>query len=168
MKKNLLLSPLFALIVLSVHAAVKPSEAARLGADLTPLGAETAGNAEGSIPAWNGGILTPPAGYKVGDHHQDPFAADKPLYTVTPSNLSQYESKLTAGSVSLLKAYADYKLVVYPTRRSANAPQRIYVATKANATIAAFPPDQARARALSNRALVSQRNFKCGIDRFRT
>jgi hypothetical protein len=135
MKKNLLLTPsLFALIALSVHAAVKPSEAARLGADLTPLGAETAGNAAGTIPAWNGGILTPPAGYKVGDHHPDPFAADQPLYTVTPSNLGQYESKLTAGSVSLLKAYADYKLIVYPTRRSANAPQRIYDATKANAT----------------------------------
>jgi hypothetical protein len=133
MKKNYLLASLFALIALNVHAAVKPSEAARLGADLTPLGAETAGNADGTIPAWNGGILTPPAGYKVGDHHQDPFAADKPLYTVTPSNLGQYESKLTAGSVSLLKAYADYKLIVYPTRRSANAPQRIYDATKANA-----------------------------------
>ena len=133
MKKNHLLASLFALIALNVHAAVKPSEAARLGADLTPLGAETAGNADGTIPAWNGGILNPPAGYKVGDHHQDPFAADKPLYTVTPSNLGQYESKLTAGSVSLLKAYADYKLIVYPTRRSANAPQRIYDATKANA-----------------------------------
>jgi hypothetical protein len=133
MKKNHLLASLFALIALNVHAAVKPSEAARLGADLTPLGAETAGNTDGTIPAWNGGILTPPAGYKVGDHHQDPFTADKPLYTVTPSNLGQYESKLTAGSVSLLKAYADYKLIVYPTRRSANAPQRIYDATKANA-----------------------------------
>jgi hypothetical protein len=133
MKKNHLLASLFALIALNVHAAVKPSEAARLGADLTPLGAETAGNADGTIPAWNGGILTPLAGYKVGDHHPDPFAADKPLYTVTPSNLGQYESKLTAGSVSLLKAYADYKLIVYPTRRSANAPQRIYDATKANA-----------------------------------
>ncbi len=134
MKKNHLLASLFTLIALNVQAAVKPSEAARLGADLTPLGAETAGNADGTIPAWNGGILTPPAGYKVGDHHPDPFAADKPLYTVTPSNLGQYESKLTAGSVSLLKAYADYKLIVYPTRRSANAPQRIYDATKANAT----------------------------------
>jgi len=134
MKKNHLLASLFALIALNVQAAVKPSEAARLGADLTPLGAETAGNADGTIPAWNGGILTPPAGYKVGDHHPDPFAADKPLYTVTPSNLGQHESKLTAGSVSLLKAYADYKLIVYPTRRSANAPQRIYDATKANAT----------------------------------
>ena len=134
MKKNHLLASLFTLIALNVQAAVKPSEAARLGADLTPLGAETAGNADGTIPAWNGGILTPPAGYKVGDHHPDPFAADKPLYTVTPSNLGQYESKLTAGSVSLLKAYVDYKLIVYPTRRSANAPQRIYDATKANAT----------------------------------
>jgi hypothetical protein len=133
MKKNLFLAPLFTLIALNLHAAVKPSEAARLGADLTPLGAETAGNADGTIPAWNGGILTPPAGYKVGDHHPDPFAADKPLYTITPSNVGQYESKLTAGSVSLLKAYADYKLIVYPTRRSANAPQRIYDATKANA-----------------------------------
>ena len=116
------------------RAAVSPAEAARLGGDLTPLGAETAGNADGTIPLWNGGILTPPAGYKVGDHHPDPFAADKPLYTVTPANLGQYESKLTAGSVALLKAYPDYKLIVYPTRRSANNPQRIYDATRANAT----------------------------------
>ena len=93
MKKNLLLSSLFTLIALNLHAAVKPAEAARLGADLTPLGAETAGNAEGTIPAWNGGILTPPAGYKVGDHHQDPFAADKPLYTITPSNVGQIQYK---------------------------------------------------------------------------
>jgi hypothetical protein len=130
----LLLAVCTALASTAARAAVSPAEAARLGADLTPLGAETAGNADGTIPAWNGGILTPPAGYKVGDHHPDPFAADKPLYTVTPANLGQYEAKLTAGSVSLLKAYADYKLIVYPTRRSANNPQRIYDATRANAT----------------------------------
>ena len=49
------------------HAA----DPARLGADLTPLGGEKAGNADGSIPAWEGGITTPPAGYKPGDHHPD-------------------------------------------------------------------------------------------------
>jgi hypothetical protein len=130
----LLLAVSSAFVVSTSHAAVSAAEAARLGADLTPLGAETAGNADGSIPAWNGGILTPPAGYKVGDHHPDPYAADQPLYTVTPSNVGQYESKLTAGSVALLKAYADYKLIVYPTHRSANNPQRIYDATRANAT----------------------------------
>ncbi|MBC7366376.1 MAG: DUF1329 domain-containing protein, partial [Undibacterium sp.] len=105
-------------------------------AALPPLGPQTSGKTDGTIPAWNGGVLTPLAGYKVGDHHPDPFAADKPLYTVTPANLGQYEPRLTAGSVALLKAYADYKLIVYPTRRSASNPQRIYDATRANATTA--------------------------------
>ena len=133
------LRPLFSLLLVSAlpfaaRAAVSEAEAARLGKDLTPLGAETAGNADGSIPAWTGGIVTPPAGYKVGDHHPDPFAADEPLYTVTPANAAQYESKLTAGSLALLKAYPDYKLIVYPTHRSASNPQNIYDATRKNAT----------------------------------
>ena len=117
-------------------AAVPEATATRLGRDLTPLGAEAAGNADGSIPAWTGGITTPPAGYKVGDHHPDPFAADQPLYTITPANAAQYEAKLTPGTLALLKAYPDYKLIVYPTRRSASNPARIYAATRANATTA--------------------------------
>jgi len=48
-----------------VLAAVDASQAARLGQDLTPLGAERAGNAEGTIPAWTGGV-TPPASYRAG------------------------------------------------------------------------------------------------------
>ena len=139
MKNSLLpLSFSLVLLALSSHAAVSPAEAARLGADLTPLGGIMAGNAEGTIPAWTGGITTPPAGYKVGDHHPDPFADDKVLYSVTPANVGQYEAKLTAGSVALLKAYPSYKLNVYPTRRSASNPQRIYDATRANATTAAL------------------------------
>src|SRR5215204_3323561 len=81
------------------QAAVSETEASRLGKDLTPLGAEAGPNADGSIPAWNGGIQAPPAGYKVGDHHPDPFAADQPLYTVTPANASQHEARLTAGQL---------------------------------------------------------------------
>ncbi|MSU24645.1 MAG: DUF1329 domain-containing protein [Opitutus sp.] len=119
-----------------VHAAPSAADVARLGKDLTPLGAETAANADGSIPAWNGGILTPLAGYKVGDHHADPFAGDQPLYTVTPANAGQHEGKLTVGTLALLKAYPDYKLVVYPTRRSASNPQRVYDATRQNAATA--------------------------------
>jgi hypothetical protein len=135
MKKPIVLSLLFATAFLSplVRAAVSETEAARLGKDLTPLGAERAGNADGSIPAWTGGITTPPAGYKVGDHHPDPFASDQPLYTVTPANAAQYESKLTVGTLALLKAYADYKLIVYPSHRSASNPQRVYDATRTNA-----------------------------------
>ena len=51
-----------------------PEEIARLGADLTPLGAVKAGNEDGTIPAWEGGIATPPEGYQPGMHHPDPYA----------------------------------------------------------------------------------------------
>ena len=45
----------------AAHAAVSEQQASRLGKDLTPLGGETAGNADGSIPAWTGGLSKPPA-----------------------------------------------------------------------------------------------------------
>jgi Protein of unknown function (DUF1329) len=125
--------------------AVSPQEAAHLGQDLTPLGGEKAGNADGSIPAWTGGIKSAaeagfPA-YKSGDHHPDPYAADKPLFTITPANAGQYAAKLTEGHKALLKAYADYKMVVYPTHRSASAPDSVYEGTKRIATTASLVPD---------------------------
>jgi Protein of unknown function (DUF1329) len=125
--------------------AVTPQEAARLGADLTPLGAEKAGNADGSIPAWNGGLKSPAdAGfpnYHSPDHYPDPYASDKPLFTITAANMSQYASKLTEGHKALFKTYADYKMIVYPTRRSGAAPQSVYDATKRNATTGKLVPD---------------------------
>jgi len=110
---------------------------------LTPLGAERAGNADGSIPAWDGGITTPPTNYKVGDHHPDPYASDQALHTITAQNLSEYVDTVTAGHAALLQAYPDYKLVVYPTHRSAANPQRIYDAAKRNATTATLVNDGA-------------------------
>ncbi len=115
-------------------AAISADEAARLGKDLTPLGAEKAGNADGSIPAWDGGITKVPSGYKKGMHHPDPFSGDKTQFTITADNMAQYADKLTAGQQAMLKAYPDYKLNVYPTRRSVSAPQRIYDDTRAAAT----------------------------------
>ncbi|MFZ9683122.1 MAG: DUF1329 domain-containing protein [Cephaloticoccus sp.] len=120
----------------SLQAAVSSAEADRLGKDLTPLGAERAGNAAGTIPEWDGGITTPPAGYQPGDHHPDPYAADQPLYTVTADNLAAHRDVVTAGHAALLQAYPEYKLVVFPTRRSAANPERVYEATKRNATSA--------------------------------
>jgi hypothetical protein len=113
--------------------AASDADISRLGQDLTPLGGEAKASADGRIPAWTGGIVTPPAGYKPGDHHPDPFAADQPLYTVTAANAAQYDGQLTAGQLAVMKAYPDYKLVVYPTRRSASNPTRVYEATKQNA-----------------------------------
>jgi hypothetical protein len=127
----------------SVFGAVSADQAARLGQDLTPLGAERAGNAAGSIPEWTGGITQPPAGYALGMHHPDPFPNEQPLYTVTAANLDQYRDKLTAGAIALLQAYADYKLPVYPTHRTAAVPARVYDATKVNATHANLVRDGA-------------------------
>jgi hypothetical protein len=122
-------------------AAVSAAEAARLGAELTPLGAEKAGNSAGTIPAWDGGLTSAAqAGFpnfRPATHHPDPFADDKPLYTVTAANMNQYVNNLTEGHKKLLQTYRNtFKMVVYPTRRSAAAPQRIYDATRRIATTA--------------------------------
>jgi len=111
-------------------SAISADEAARLGADLTPMGAEKTGNSDGTIPAWDGGITTPPAGYETGMHHPDPYAGDKVLLTITAANMEQYKEKLTVGHQAMLKAYDTFKMNVYPTHRSASAPQRIYDMTK--------------------------------------
>ncbi|MCW8858736.1 MAG: DUF1329 domain-containing protein [Deltaproteobacteria bacterium] len=111
-------------------SAISAEEAARLGKDLTPVGAEKAGNSDGTIPAWDGGITTPPAGYTKGMHHPDPYAADKIKFTITAANMEQYKDKLTVGHQELLKAYDTFKMNVYPTHRSASSPQRIYDMTK--------------------------------------
>jgi len=119
-------------------AAVSPQDAARLGASLTPLGAEKAGNAAGSIPAWTGGITQAPAGYQgSGKHHVDPFAGDKPLFTITRANLAQYRNQLTPGQVALFETYPDsFQMPVYPSRRSGSAPQWVYDNTARNAVSA--------------------------------
>ncbi|AJE17051.1 DUF1329 domain-containing protein [Stutzerimonas balearica] len=116
----------------SAYAKVDATQAARLGTDLTPLGAERAGNASGTIPPWSGGV-TAPAGYQPGMHHPDPFASDTPLYRVDQSNLNEYAELIPAGLRDLLERHPDFYLRVFPTRRSAAAPQRIYDATRFNA-----------------------------------
>ena len=55
MKSMVLATALGLLAANTLQAAVSAEEAARLGKDLTPTGAERAGNADGSIPEWTGG-----------------------------------------------------------------------------------------------------------------
>ena len=91
----------------SALAAVTPQLAEQLKTTLTPLGAERVGNAAGTIPAWTGGITQAPAGYKPGQHHPDPYAADKPLFTITKANLEQYKAHLSPGQIALFNSYPD-------------------------------------------------------------
>ena len=110
-------------------AAVSAEEAARLKGELTPLGGERAGNKDGSIPAWEGGYAKPPS------PGVDPFKDDKPLLSINAKNAGQYEVKLTDGIKALLKKYPDsFRMDVYPTRRTAVAPQWVYDNTFKNAT----------------------------------
>jgi len=114
----------------TLHAELTPQEIARLGTDLTPMGGVMAGNEDGTIPAWEGGITSLPEGYSPGDHHPDPFADDAVRFTITADNMGEYADHLTAGYQALLSAYPSFKMNIYPTRRSASFPQRIYDMTK--------------------------------------
>jgi len=117
--------------------AATPDEATQLGKTLTPLGAEKAGSKDGSIPAWDGGLTRPAAGNKAGGRRdQDPYASEKPLYSITAKNMDQYADKLTDGTRAMLKKYASYRIDVYPTHRTAAAPQWVYENTAKNATAA--------------------------------
>lgn len=121
----------------TAFAKVSPEEAVRLDADLTPLGAERAGNADGSIPPWTGGITQPPPGYEPGEHHRDSYPDDRPLFTITAANMADYAAHLSEGQKALLSAYPDtWRMPVYPTRRSASSPPWVYEASKANALTA--------------------------------
>ena len=117
-------------IAAPASAEISADQIARLNADLTPLGGERAGNADGTIPEWTGGITEPPAGYTVGDHHPDPYAGDEPLFVIDASNLEEYRDRLSVGHQRMLEMYPDFRMPVYPTRRSASVPQRIYDATR--------------------------------------
>ena len=119
-------------------AKVSAEEAARLGQELTPVGAEKAGNADGSIPEWTGGgVGEIPAGYVPGGHHPDPFADEQPLYTITADNADQYSDKLSEGQLALFKLYPDtYKMKVFPSHRTYQAPDWVYERTGQCATSA--------------------------------
>ncbi len=120
-----------ALLSTELHAKVSADEASKLGTTLTPMGAEKAGNKAGTIPAWDGGL--PKKDYPRG---ADPYADDKPLYTITAENLSKYEKQLTDGQKALFRTFPKtYKMPVYPSRRSASYPDWFYEATKKNATV---------------------------------
>jgi len=127
------------LLLAATSTLARPSdeEIARLGGpDLTPVGAQRAGNAEGTIPEWTGGITEPPAGWEPGQKRIDVFADDKILFTIDASNVDQYADKLSPGQIALIKSYEGYKMDVYPTRRSCAYPQRQYDVAKSNARVA--------------------------------
>ena len=135
---------LSSLLAGSAFAGVSAEEAARLGQDLTPMGAEMAGNADGSIPPWNPEGTPVPADFVPGlDNYINPYAGEKPLYTIDGSNWQDYKDRLTAGTQALFeKMGADgYRIDVYPTKRDYIVPDWLYANNIKNATESSLAAD---------------------------
>ncbi len=128
--------PLAVLAWTQATAAVGPDELEKLGRELTPVGAERGANPAGSIPEWKGGLCSAPAGYKPTSPKRllpylDPFADDKPLFTISAANAAEYKDRLAVGTQELLRRYPEsFKVNVYPTRRTACLPTSVYDNTK--------------------------------------
>ncbi|MBK5356632.1 DUF1329 domain-containing protein [Pseudomonas sp. TH41] len=124
--QTLLAASLAMAIGAHAQAAVSPQEAAKLGSSLTLVGAEKAANADGSIPAYAGGLTTAPASFKAGDSMRpDPFASEKPVLVIDGKNVDQYKGMLSATTVELAKRFATFHVDVYPTHRTVALPQTV-------------------------------------------
>lgn len=120
---------------LAVFAATGwAADLSELGKSLTPVGAERKGNAAGTIPEWTGGLTKPPAGFNgEASGYINPFADEKPLFTITAANMEQYKANMTPGQIEMMKRYPTYKMHVYPTHRTAGYNQSVYDHAKAEA-----------------------------------
>ncbi|ARS50024.1 DUF1329 domain-containing protein [Ectopseudomonas hydrolytica] len=119
----------------TAEAAVSASEAAKLGDTLTPIGAEKAGNADGSIPPWTGGLDKAAASVdSASGRPADPFADEQPLFTITAENHEQYANRLSEGQRAMFMRYPQsYRMRVFPTHRSVSVPEHVQKAAARNA-----------------------------------
>ncbi len=184
----------------TAQAKASAADAAKLGKELTPVGAIAGPNADGTIPAWIGGKqfdadirgLTPtkleelrlkfedirkasPADFdnllkyvdnftiadypKIKKQIDDIIAKlppdlkalaqkqreqiggggkyEAPSFIITKDNMAKYADKLTDGQKALFAKYpATYKMIVYPTLRTAFFPDQINAASIKNASTA--------------------------------
>jgi hypothetical protein len=130
---------------LATAAVARPGKAQSAAPDpslltttLTPLGATRAGNADGSIPAWTGGLVSAPLPPNQPVETRL-FEDEQPLYTIDASNMEQYADLLTPATQFQIKNYGK-SLKVYQTHRTAAAPQYVYDNTAKNVTRAQLDP----------------------------
>jgi hypothetical protein len=136
-------SSLVAMQVGQVRAQSATPDASQLGTTLTPMGAEMAGNADGSIPAWTGGMTALPAGVQQGQFVGELFPSEQPMVVIDASNMADHAERLSEGVMAMMTKYG-FKIKVYPTHRTAAAPQYVYDNIKANVARAQLNPGGAR------------------------
>jgi hypothetical protein len=116
--------------MIGAAAPAQGDPAAALRGPLTPMGAERAGNTDGTIPPWTGAVT--PA---------DPAGTETPLLVIDRANVARYEARLPEGALALFAKFPDYTMRVFPTHRTAAAPARVYANIAANASRAAAAPE---------------------------
>ena len=131
-KIKLLTKIFFAALLSQSTMAASNEQVAKLGIELTPMGAPKAASAD--IPAWTGGLTEAPQSHQAGSRLSDPFADEKPLFIITAENAKQYADKLSAGQLAMFKRYPEsYRIPVFASHRTAAYPESVYAATKQNA-----------------------------------
>jgi hypothetical protein len=117
-------------------------DAARLGKELTGVGAEPGPGAADAIPAYApAGALEP--GWAPGKSRGAffKFKGDKPLYSIDAANVDQHAAKLSPAQVALIKQVKGYRMDVYPSRRTCANPDFVIENTKKNVTAAKLGAD---------------------------
>jgi hypothetical protein len=141
--KHTLCATALVALVAPAFAAVSADEAQQLGTTLTDFGAIKAGNPDGSIPPYTGGVTKAPADFKPDSGFWvDPFKDEKSLFRIDSQNMSKYADKLSEGQKMLLKQNpSTYYIDVYPSHRSAAYPDFVLKATVRNATVCELEKD---------------------------
>ena len=117
----------------AAQAELSSEEIKSLNTTLTPWSAIKAGNSDGTIPAWDGGLpadTAPPGFKKDSGRWADPYGNEKPLYTITAKNMDQYADKLSEVTKVMLTRFPDtYQVNGYPTHRPVNYPKFVIYET---------------------------------------
>ncbi len=129
MKKMNIVALMLTMVSSSVFAKISEQESAKLGLELTAVGAEMKGNAAGSIPKYLGGL----AQDINANPYKDIYSDEKPLFFINGENFHQYENNLTEGQIALFKKHnKTYTMPVYKTHRTASYPKNILEKAKKN------------------------------------
>ena len=127
------------------QAKATADEIARLGKDLTCIGAEKAGSKDGSIPEFSGKWLgvPPHVAFKgTGNHPIDPYPDEKPLFVITAANMEQYAQRLSDGQKALFKKFPQtFRMPVYPSHRDFRFPDSVCQTARENAASAELVND---------------------------
>ena len=139
MKTTMTVIPLAVSLLMAGAALAKvpAAEAEKLGKELTCVGAEKAGSKDG-VPEFTGKWLGTPPGVQytphVGQHPVDPYASEKPLFSITAENQAKYADKLSAGQKALFAKFPKtFRMDVYPGHRDFRLPDSACDAAKKNA-----------------------------------